>query len=430
MTPALVGVAVLVLLAFLNLQLGGSILYPPAQFALLWSALAAAAAVWSGTYHPLSMEAVTVFCAGAVSFSAGGALTLLIRQRSPAARLPQPTADVDRRIQRCLTGGLILMVALLPLFWQYLLSVADTRFQNLWLGIRSGMLALAAAQGQKSWDRVFYDNLVILAILLALTAVAYYGDRASSKLVALGLVVVATLYSLATGSRAGAFVVLLGALGIMVLRRGRIVPRHIGAGVLALVVMFVPVTILRMRTGSVERDLQVVGDVALLYSVGPLVSFDEYLQHPSVLPETWSISDAFLRAATRLGFDVKVPSQHLSYVDVGGPWPMNVYTMYLTYFSDFGWIGVMLFPALVGFVTVCIYQLAKEQRGQLLILYGMVFAAICQSGFAESFFAGLNMWFKAALYCLMLHALSRAGKQASAARRYQASPPRIGSCCE
>jgi oligosaccharide repeat unit polymerase len=427
MTPSWIGAAVLLLIAFLNLRLGRSILYPPAHFSLLWLALLIAALALSGTYFPLSLEAVAVFCVGVFAFSVGGALMLLITQRLPAAPRPLSTAD-STSIQYFLGGGLVLLVAALPLFWRYVLSVVDPRFDNLWWGIRSGMIALAEVQGQKPWEQFMYDNLTVLAILLALTAVAHRTERAASQVVAGSLVVVATLYNLATGSRAGAFTVLLGSLGIIVIRRGRIMPRHIAVGIIAVAVMFVPVTVLRVRTGDVNKDLQVVSDIALLYTVGPLTAFDQYLQYPAVLSQPWSVSHSVLHAANRLGFEVDAPSQHLDYVNVGAPWGMNVYTMFLAYFAEFGWLGVVVFPALVGFATVYMYRLAAERGGHVLILYAMAFSEICKSGFSEGFFMGLNMWFKAALYCVVLYAVLPVRRKSPAALVERTSTPGVAAC--
>jgi oligosaccharide repeat unit polymerase len=410
-TAAAVGLAILLCLALLNLRLGGSALYPPAHFSLLWSALLAASLLASGRFFQLSVDAVTVFAVGAVAFSVGGALRLALEQQrlSPSRAPEQP---VSRALAYLLAASLLGLVLLFPTFWRYLLSVADPRFDNLWWGIRSGTLALAEIQGQKPWQQVFYDNVTVIAILLALTAVTHYGERGTSRVVSVGLVLVATVYSLATGSRAGGAVVLMGALGIRMVKRGRLTWRHLSAGVLGVLLMYVPLTLLRAAKGGdvfsiAASDGQMLGDMALLYTVGPLAAFDAYLHSPSTLTETWSISYFFLHAANRLGFNVAAPSTHLGYVMVGPQGTTNVYTMYLAYYPEFGIAGVIVLCSMVGYGLVWLYRSASMRGGSMLLLYGLAFNEICKSGFNEGFFMGMNMWLKAGAYCVALYFLEK-----------------------
>lgn len=416
MTAALEGIAVLSLLAVLNWELGRSVLYPPTLFVLLWLGLLFGSVLSGGRFLGLSVASVSVFGIGAAALSAGGALRLIFETETPrgVAEEEQPTAP---RLSRLLGGGLVLLVLFFPLYWRHMLSIADPRFSKLSLGIRSGMIALGEVQGPKSLSQFFFDNITIAAILLALTAVAHYGEGRTWRVIAPGLVVVATLYNLATGSRAGAASVLLGAVGIRLMKRGGFTWRHVAAGALGVLVLFVPLTVLgSTQSGGVLAQMQAVGDRILLYMVSPLIAFDVYLKNPAAVGETWNIFYFFLHAANRLGFDVVAPSIHLRYVNVGPQLSMNVYTMYFAYFPRFGIAGVVVLSGLVGYMLVWLYAAASSRRDYLLILYGLAFNEILRSGFTEGFFLGLNLWVKAAAYCLGLYwlhryASSRAGRR-------------------
>jgi oligosaccharide repeat unit polymerase len=430
MTAAVAGLGILAFLALLNYRLGGSVLYPPAQFALIWAVLLGASLFTAGSIFPLSVNAVTVFAVGAVAFSAGGALRLAIEQRTPSRETHPAERPIGRAVAVLLPAGLAALVALFPVFWQYLLSLADPRFDNFWWAIRSGVIAAAEVQGQKPWQQVLLDNITVAAVLLALTAMAHYGERGTSRLVALALVLVATIYGFATGSRAGGAMVLLGSLGIRMLR-GRVSWRHAVAGLALVAAMYVPLTLLRAAKGGdvlsmAGDDMRVVGDTGLLYTVGPLAAFDAYLASPSTLTDTWSIWYFFQHAANRLGFDVVAPSTHMGYVVVGPQGATNVYTMYFAYYPEFGMAGVIVLSALVGFVLVWLYRAAGARGGCLLILYGLAFNEICKSGFNEGFFVGLNMWLKAGAYCLAIYGLQRISVRRAAAPRFTT----LGLCCE
>ncbi len=429
MTAAVVGLTIVACLALLNFRLGASVLYPPTQFSLIWAALLGASLFTRGSIVPLSVDAVTVFAVGAVAFSAGGAMRLAIEQRRPSPE-PKGAEPVGRPVAVLLPLGLGGLVFLFPVFWRYLLSLADPRFDNLWWAIRSGVIAAAEVQGQKPWQQVLLDNITVAAVLLALTAVAYYGERGTSRLVAIGLILVAAIYGFATGSRAGGAMVLLGSFGIRMMR-GRISWRHVAAGLLAVTVMYVPLTLLRAAKGGdvpsmAGTDLHIVGDTALLYTVGPLAAFDAYLRSPTTLTENWSIWYFFQHAANRLGFDVVAPSTHMGYVVVGPQGATNVYTMYFAYYPEFGMAGVIALSAIVGYVLVWLYHTAAARRGPWLILYGLAFNEICKSGFNEGFFVGLNMWLKAGAFCLALHFLQRISWPRARSRVIQS----LGICCE
>jgi oligosaccharide repeat unit polymerase len=200
---------------------------------------------------------------------------------------------------------------------------------------------------------------------------------------------------------------------------------------MGVLLMYVPITLLRVAKGGdvmsiAEGDVRVVGNTALLYTVGPLAAFDAYLQNPSSLSETWSISFFFLHLANRMGFNVAAPSTHLGYVAVGPAGATNVYTMYLAYYPQYGMAGVVVLSAIVGYALVWLYCCAAARGGYVLVLYGLAFNEICKSGFNEGFFFSLNMWLKAVVFCLALYALGRI----SSGHVSVPQPERLRVCCE
>jgi oligosaccharide repeat unit polymerase len=427
MIPTAVGLLITAILAFLNFSIGRSVLYPPAQLCLIWSALLGTAMLSGSRFFSLSAESITVFSLGALAFSAGGALRLAFEQQSVRLTAPRPPSIHRRELNWLLTAALVLLIVFLPAFWRYIVSLADPRFSNLWWGIRAGTIAASEMQGLKSLERILYDNLSLSAILLALTAMAYYGERGMSRLVANSLLIVATLYNLATASRAGASTVVLGAVGIRMLKGRKVSWRHLIAGVVAVLVMYVPITLLRSKTGDptvlVKQDVDTLVELALLYAVGPLAAFDAYVQNPAAVTETWSILHFFYHGANRLGFDVVAPSSHMGYVAVCPTAATNVYTMYFAYYPDFGILGVIVLTAIVGYFMVWLYcAVLPGSRNWLLVLYALAFEGTCKSGFNEAFYFGLNMWVKTGLFCLMLYALDRivAARAMGPANRYPA----------
>jgi oligosaccharide repeat unit polymerase len=425
MIPAVVGFVIIALLLVLNLYLGRSFLYPPSQFSLLWTVLIGLSMFIGGLLFPLSVHAVCIYCVGAIAFSAGGAFRLAVGRHTPQSAQPGEEVIEPYYIYWPLTAALIILVFLLPVYWRYMISIADPQISNIWWGIRAGVIAMSEMQGPKPWQQTLFDNITVITILLALTAAAHYGERGFSRWIAAGLIIVATAYNLATASRAGASVVVLGALGIGLLRRRRISWRLLFVGFLGVLVMYVPLTILRAKGGNIAElaadDMRLLRDIGLLYTVGPLIAFDSYLQDPAMLSRTWSISYFFLQTASRFGLDVNAPSTHMGYVAVGPLGNTNVYTMYFAYYPEFGFSGVILLTALVGYCSVWLYQAAQSCCDYLLILFGISFHEVCKTGFSEGFFLGLNMWIKAAGYCVVIYSLHRmaAARRVGRASCYQ-----------
>src|ERR1700730_10844164 len=97
----------------------------------------------------------------------------------------------------------------------------------------------------------------------------------------------------------------------------------------------------------------------------------------------------FELTANKFGASFDVPSVHAEFTDISADYDGNVYTIYFSYYPDYGLIGVC-----VVMITV-IYHNAVRGNPRAVVLYAFVFSGIVLSGFCESFFLGANFWFKA-----------------------------------
>src|SRR5690349_902937 len=71
-------------LAVLNRYIGKTLLYPPAMLCGLWTFLLAALTLCGTYFYSISAETLTVYLVGAISFTLGGVLCLLIPMRCPS----------------------------------------------------------------------------------------------------------------------------------------------------------------------------------------------------------------------------------------------------------------------------------------------------------------------------------------------------------
>ena len=137
--------------------------------------------------------------------------------------------------------------------------------------------------------------------------------------------------------------------------------------------------------------------------LGGVVAFDAVVQYPTSIAAVWSIWRVFQLTANKFGASFDVPSVHAQYTDISDDYNGNVYTIYFSYYPDYGLAGVCAIMLVLGAVVTVIYQKAIQGNPRSVLLYAFVFSGIVLSGFSEYFFLGANFWFKAVLYTVLAY---------------------------
>ncbi len=129
-------------------------------------------------------------------------------------------------------------------------------------------------------------------------------------------------------------------------------------------------------------------------SVGaPLPTFNDVVLNPEPLRYGRMTLHPLFRLAERLRL---IPgAEALSiYPDVPTPYPANAYTYLYEFYLDFGWPGVILLPALLGWLSAVAYRRTREASGLsawplvLCQLQGM----ILWTPFANRFVTTVNVY--------------------------------------
>jgi oligosaccharide repeat unit polymerase len=76
------------------------------------------------------------------------------------------------------------------------------------------------------------------------------------------------------------------------------------------------------------------------------------------------------------------------------PVPINVATAMSPYFKDFGYVGVLIFGIIVGFVTGATYKLAQSGQNIMKMLYAYFLITLALQFFDELLFVGLSSLFQ------------------------------------
>jgi hypothetical protein len=105
--------------------------------------------------------------------------------------------------------------------------------------------------------------------------------------------------------------------------------------------------------------------------------------------------------ANAFGGEFQIPSLVQGYART--PEPTNVYTMFMPYYADFGWLGVAVTTGLLGFTSSCIYARARRGTPVFVILYGFLFGSIVLSLANDTFFTATSYWLQILIYAFLLY---------------------------
>src|SRR5438067_4588087 len=167
-------------LAAANYRVSRSMLYPPALLASLWMILQALLLAAGDAYYPISLPTMIVYLAGVAAFSAGGFFSIHFFAPAPATAAPRVSRRPDGLI---LTGGLILLAAGLPLYWNQIQDFASaSSAQDFWYSVRVESIAQGDDWSLKTLTTLVGEASSVLATLLAVTAVAENNGSRFSRL--------------------------------------------------------------------------------------------------------------------------------------------------------------------------------------------------------------------------------------------------------
>jgi oligosaccharide repeat unit polymerase len=407
-----VTVVVLGLLTVLMKRIGGTILFPPALFSAAWFGTLAGVLMGGQQFLPIRESVCLLYIVGALAFAVGGIICAYCINAGRAYERSLASARITRSAMDVL---LITLVASYPYYLRIAVRIAGTSSPILFLpAIRSKMLA----SGGNPFGLA--GNLNVLASLVCV-AVVYESDGSlGGRFRAVMSTLLALAYSALTGSKLGVLLVVT-LFFVTQVRAGRIRIMTALITCTAALTLFVggllAINLAGQGFGDTGATLAKVGDDIANYWLGSPVAFSQIAMRPDSLPSAENINRFFLETARSLGGHVRVPRLNTKYtVFSSSGEDSNTYTIYFSYFKDYGWFGaVILLGALGAFLTL-IWRRAMSGQPVAIIFYASFCTAIVQSIYSEGFFLGLNQDIKAlvlygALYWVLPRYLSKEGRE-------------------
>jgi len=137
----------------------------------------------------------------------------------------------------------------------------------------------------------------------------------------------------------------------------------------------------------------------MVYLLGGVVAFDNVVKNTELYAgprlTTFRFIFAFLDRIGLANYDLPKFIPVYTYT----PAPTNVYTIYFSYFLDYGYMGIFILLFIIGFFSSTIFISAYFKRSKNgIFLYGMVISALLISNVNEAFFIPLSYWLQAVIF--------------------------------
>ena len=388
-----------------NYYAAKSVLYPPTLFALVWFTSLLGLLLSGDTFYPVSGETLMVYFFGAVAFSTGGivALTTMSRESS------QQPLSVDQivRLRRLLDLFLIILVVGLLFYWQQTMAgIAD--------GNDEALQALSRERARASGETTTFEFVRNLPILSGFVGSAMFlendGTWARRWRVYVAIIV-ALVYGALTGSKGGAVWLVLTLLFIDFIRKGAVNLKWAAISIFSVVVAFsaglMVINFAYTRFYGLGQLLESILETIQNYWLGGLVAFGRVVADPYGIESVQGIERFFLQTMNSLGAEFYVPSFHAEFTNISPSQTSNTYTIYFSYFKDFGWIGTGLIMLLLGLCLTWIYGRAKRGKLISIMVYAASAVGIVFTFNGEHFITGLNGYIKMVLFYSFLYYFPR-----------------------
>jgi len=387
----------------MNYNVTKDFLYPPVMFASVWLISLLCILLTREWLYPISSETFMIYFIGAVTFSIGG-LTAISYMSQNIMKVQHLNHMCVAKIHKFLDYVLFITALLFPL---YLKSAADDfDISNIMIFFaKQRELFLALESSERTFSLL--NNLPILSFILAMLMYLENDGSFSRKLRAYMAIIVAFSYGIIIGSKANFITLILAITSINIMRSKnfKIFPL---VKVLIIVAFSFSFLLLFSNFAYMDTDISVDTFHLLIktvhnYWIGGLVAFDRIVQDPSSIESTQHLNRFFLETANGFGANFKIPFLHAEYTQISTDQETNVYTIYFSYYKDFGWYGLIVGMYILGVVLSWIYAVARKGNPVAMVTYGMISTGIILSVHAEHFILNMNYYIKMVLFSFLVY---------------------------
>jgi oligosaccharide repeat unit polymerase len=375
-------IGLLIGLILVNYWLGRSVLYPPFLFCSIWLLDLTIYRFSPKEFDALHTNTLALLAMGAVFFTLGGILAMLfpkalITARFLLTRFP-PRNDLVK-------PAVILFLACgIPLLLHNLLVLASQGTGNTIFQQARNAGVAGAGGGQLAGGNPLGTYFTLWSLYAAPLFLIERRDK--SFWVMTSIAFMASLLS--TGRLP--FLMLISSLTCVELMKTN---RHrfwsalkfARIPILLFICLFFGLLFLNKDTSIFEGG---IGAIMLLflvgYVIGPTAALDYFLQHPQDYGDSPNHTfKFFLSIASRLHLVAYQESTRVDFVNL--PVPTNVYTVYISYLSDFGLYGALIAIAIIGLLQTLLYRKARTGSTLGIYFFAITLFALFLSIFSDEY---------------------------------------------
>ena len=403
---------IFIVLAIMFYQINKEATYPPFILSVVWATSLFLVWLSGNIFFDISFNTYVIYFIGTFVFGIGYIFAESIYPVKTLTALWTNDNQISspnsiKNEGRIITIILIILVIALPYYYIQIsnafgLSLLDSKtfFYQVRIAELKGGLTDA---GEFS----LVKNIIPISSLLSLYAYNIFKKNGKNKTKTYLIILISTLLQLLTGGRSGAVSLILGIIAIDLLREKKLKVKNLifFVCVLLFVILFIAFFV---GKGSVDNTKSLIDNSGALfqdivfYLLGGIVAFGSIIKFPGSVASNGGVLRFFLETGRSLGFNVYVPGLHMEYTSIGNGLVTNVYTMYGSYYIDYGLLGTCILMFLYGCLMFFIAKKAKDGSNLFSVLYGSTIAGLILSIYNEGFFTDLNYIIKLILIVSIL----------------------------
>lgn len=394
-------------LSFFNYVISNNILYPPLLFSAIWLLNLIGLVLSGSTFYPVTTGALLIYIFGAIFFSMGGLYALYLSGNN----LNKCSFSEGRilRVHKILDIILLFTIACLPVYIMKIAHFVTISDYYVLATLRKTSIE-ASTSSQRSFSII--NNLVVVSTFVAL-AMHYENDGTTGRRWrSILAIIVAVLYGVFTGSKG--WVLIFPTLAFL----SFIVKKKVHFSTLALVASvtlglfgagLLMINFIYSDAGNPLKTLEIIAKTIQNYWLGSLVAFNRVIETPESIASTQSLNRFFLETANGFGASFDIPSLYPEYTQVSASGDnTNTYTIYFSYYKDFGWFGVILGMFGLGAGLSWVYRYSMQNYPIAVFVFATAAVGILLSFHAEHFMLALNYYVKLLVfYSFVYYVLTR-----------------------
>ena len=375
---------------FLNLYIWKKIYHPNVIFSAVWVIQILGLIFFEKYFFETKLPALFLLTLGFLSFNSGVII-------GTYANIKPLLKSTNRELN---VGSMSFVVAAL---FCILCGYEQYRiFSTFSVGDLSERLVMLRSAISLDGDDVYgvykYGDPIALVIVALLWAEFRIGkDDFTRRLLFISFLIINLGFGFMSTGRGSILVVIFVIFLIYVLqqvKKGRFL-RALASFLLVVMFVYLAFSLLGQLTGKATDNFSENFNGLINQQFSSVPAFSAYVDSAGFNSNANNFGEGtfrFFYAGLRsLGFDVPVKSNVQDFVNI--PEPTNIYTWYHLYVSDFGWMGVLIFPFLIGAGNGIVYSVSKTLDSSFrLVLMAIVYLPMIFSSGSEGYFTAASRW--------------------------------------